>query len=113
MGHDHDHAHDSGGNTVFGFWLYLMTDCVLFASVFATYAVLVHHTAGGPSGKDIFELPYVLVETAILLVSSCTYGLAMLSAHKGARKARRSPGSGSPSCSAPRSSAWRSTSSTT
>lgn len=54
-----------------------MTDCVLFASVFATYAVLVHHTAGGPSGKDIFELPYVLVETAILLVSSCTYGLAM------------------------------------
>ena len=75
MGHDHDHAHDSGGNTVFGFWLYLMTDCVLFASVFATYAVLVHHTAGGPSGKDIFELPYVLVETAILLVSSCTYGL--------------------------------------
>ena len=47
VGHDHDHAHDSGGNTVFGFWLYLMTDCVLFASVFATYAVLVHHTAGG------------------------------------------------------------------
>ena len=85
VGHDHDHAHDSGGNTVFGFWLYLMTDCVLFASVFATYAVLVHHTAGGPSGKDIFELPYVLVETAILLVSSCTYGLAMLSAHKGAK----------------------------
>ncbi|MEB3893332.1 cytochrome o ubiquinol oxidase subunit III, partial [Pseudomonas aeruginosa] len=42
VGHDHDHAHDSGGNTVFGFWLYLMTDCVLFASVFATYAVLVH-----------------------------------------------------------------------
>ncbi|OVZ67494.1 cytochrome o ubiquinol oxidase subunit III [Pseudomonas aeruginosa] len=85
VGHDHDHAHDSGGNTVFGFWLYLMTDCVLFASVFATYAVLVHHTAGGPSGKDIFELPHVLVETAILLVSSCTYGLAMLSAHKGAK----------------------------
>ena len=78
VGHDHDHAHDSGGNTVFGFWLYLMTDCVLFASV--------RHLRGAgsphrrPQRQDIFELPYVLVETAILLVSSCTYGLAMLCA---------------------------------
>ena len=83
VAHD-DHAHhDTGGNTVFGFWLYLMTDCILFASVFATYAVLVNHTAGGPSGKDIFELPYVLGETALLLVSSCTYGFAMIAAHRG------------------------------
>ncbi len=80
--HDHEH-HDTGGNTVFGFWLYLMTDCILFACVFATYAVLVNHTAGGPSGKDIFELPYVLGETALLLVSSCTYGFAMIAAHRG------------------------------
>ncbi|WP_321347007.1 cytochrome o ubiquinol oxidase subunit III [Halopseudomonas oceani] len=83
VAHD-DHAHhDTGGNTVFGFWLYLMTDCILFACVFATYAVLVNHTAGGPSGKDIFELPYVLGETALLLVSSCTYGFAMIAAHRG------------------------------
>ena len=83
VAHD-DHAHhDTGGNTVFGFWLYLMPDCILFASVFATYAVLVNHTAGGPSGKDIFELPYVLGETALLLVSSCTYGFAMIAAHRG------------------------------
>ena len=81
---DHEH-HDTGGNTVFGFWLYLMTDCILFACVFATYAVLVNHTAGGPSGKDIFELPYVLGETALLLVSSCTYGFAMIAAHRGFR----------------------------
>ena len=60
-----------------------MTDCILFACVFATYAVLVNHTAGGPSGKDIFELPYVLGETALLLVSSCTYGFAMIAAHRG------------------------------
>ncbi|UJJ31510.1 cytochrome o ubiquinol oxidase subunit III [Halopseudomonas maritima] len=80
--HDHEH-HDTGGNTVFGFWLYLMTDCILFACVFATYAVLVNHTAGGPSGKDIFELPYVLGETALLLVSSCTYGFAMIAARRG------------------------------
>ncbi|MEL0167426.1 MAG: cytochrome o ubiquinol oxidase subunit III [Pseudomonadaceae bacterium] len=79
---DHEH-HDTGSNTVFGFWLYLMTDCILFACVFATYAVLVNHTAGGPSGKDIFELPYVLGETALLLVSSCTYGFAMIAAHRG------------------------------
>ena len=51
--------------------------------MFATYAVLVNHTAGGPSGKDIFELPYVLGETALLLVSSCTYGFAMIAAHRG------------------------------
>ncbi|ARU89332.1 cytochrome o ubiquinol oxidase subunit III [Pseudomonas sp. M30-35] len=84
--HDHGHEHDSGDMTVFGFWLYLMTDCILFACVFATYAVLVNHTAGGPTGKEIFELPYVLVETALLLVSSCTYGMAMLAAHKGIKR---------------------------
>jgi cytochrome o ubiquinol oxidase subunit 3 len=76
-GHD-DHHHDSGEMTVYGFWLYLMTDCILFASIFAVYAVLVNNVAGGPSGHDIFELPYVLGETALLLFSSITYGFAML-----------------------------------
>ncbi|WP_210433655.1 cytochrome o ubiquinol oxidase subunit III [Zobellella endophytica] len=78
----HEEHHDSGGNTIFGFWLYLMTDCILFASVFATYAVLYMNTAGGVSGRDIFELDFVLVETAALLVSSITYGFAMLCAHR-------------------------------
>ena len=64
--------------TVFGFWVYLMTDCVLFASLFATYAVLRNNTFGGPSGHDIFNMPYVLVETLLLLTSSFTCGLAML-----------------------------------
>ncbi len=85
-GHDHghdDHHHDSGEMTVFGFWLYLMTDCILFASIFAAYAVLVNNVAGGPSGHDIFELPYVLGETACLLLSSITYGFAMLAMFKG------------------------------
>ncbi|WP_461421742.1 cytochrome o ubiquinol oxidase subunit III [Ketobacter sp.] len=72
---------DTGGNTLFGFWLYLMTDCILFAAVFATYAVLYMNTAGGVSGKDIFELDYVLIETAALLFSSITYGFALLGAH--------------------------------
>jgi cytochrome o ubiquinol oxidase subunit 3 len=80
-GHDdHDH-HDSGGMTVFGFWIYLMTDCILFASIFAAYAVLVNNVAGGPSGHDIFELPFVAAETALLLFSSITYGFAMLALH--------------------------------
>ncbi|WKE67474.1 cytochrome o ubiquinol oxidase subunit III [Gallaecimonas kandeliae] len=80
--HDHEH-HDAGALKVFGFWIYIMTDCVLFATLFATYAVLYTHTAGGPSGKDIFELPYVLVETFLLLVSSFTSGLSMLAVHAG------------------------------
>ena len=81
--HGHDDHHDSGGMTVYGFWLYLMTDCVLFASFFAVYAVMVNSVAGGPSGQDIFLLPFVAVETAFLLVSSITYGFAMLALYKG------------------------------
>lgn len=65
---------------VFGFWVYIMTDCILFASLFAVYAVLNNNTFGGPSGKDLFSLPYILTETLILLTSSFTCGLAMLAA---------------------------------
>ena len=83
QGHDDHEHHDSGPMTVLGFWIYLMTDCILFASLFATYAVLSGNFAGGPSGHDIFELPYVLGETACLLLSSITYGFAMLALHKG------------------------------
>jgi cytochrome o ubiquinol oxidase subunit 3 len=69
--------------TVFGFWVYLMTDCVLFASLFATFAVLRNNTYGGPGGGDIFNLGFVLSETLILLTSSFTCGLAILSARQG------------------------------
>src|SRR5438067_38577 len=78
---DHHHAgdhHDEGPKVVLGFWIYLMSDCILFASIFATYAVLKDGTAGGPSGRELFDLPYVAVETALLLLSSLTYGLAMI-----------------------------------
>ena len=78
--HAHDHAHhDTSGNTVYGFWVYLMSDCILFACLFAAFAVLRGEVAGGPSGKELFELDYVLVETFILLFSSITYGFAMVS----------------------------------
>ncbi|BEM85868.1 MULTISPECIES: cytochrome o ubiquinol oxidase subunit III [Serratia] len=79
---EHGH-HDAGETKVFGFWIYLMSDCILFASLFATYAVLVNGTAGGPTGKDIFDLKFVLVETFLLLFSSITYGMAMIAMNKG------------------------------
>ncbi|WP_017430063.1 cytochrome o ubiquinol oxidase subunit III [Vreelandella jeotgali] len=75
---DHHEHHDDGSTRVFGFWVYLMSDLVIFGSLFATYAVLSGGTAGGPSGKDIFELPFVLVETFLLLFSSFTYGMGVL-----------------------------------
>ncbi|MEK7594560.1 MAG: cytochrome o ubiquinol oxidase subunit III [Patescibacteria group bacterium] len=73
---------ESDAKTIFGFWVYLMTDVILFATLFATYAVLRDSTFGGPSGSDLFSLPFVLAETVILLTSSFTCGLAMLAAHR-------------------------------
>ncbi|MFA5004033.1 MAG: cytochrome o ubiquinol oxidase subunit III [Candidatus Saccharimonadales bacterium] len=72
--------------TLFGFWLYIMTDCVLFASLFATYAVLRNNTFGGPGGGELFSLPFVLTETLILLTSSFTMGLAMLASRGRAKR---------------------------
>lgn len=71
--------------TILGFWIYLMTDCVVFACLFAAYAVLHTNTFGGPSAKDLFDLPFVLNETLILLTSSFTAGLVMLSAQQKSR----------------------------
>ena len=67
--------------TFLGFWIYLMTDLIMFAVLFSTYAVLHGNTFGGPTSHDLFDLPYVLKETLILLTSSFTIGLALLAAH--------------------------------
>lgn len=67
---------------ILGFWLYLMSDCVLFAALFATYAVLSTSYAGGPSGHELFNLNTVLLETLCLLTSSFTYGLSLLAVKK-------------------------------
>lgn len=64
--------------TLLGFWTYLMTDCVLFASLFATYIVLQNNTFGGPGAKELFSLPFVLTETMILLTSSFVCGMAVV-----------------------------------
>lgn len=66
----------------FAFWIYIMSDCVLFASLFATFAVLSGSTFGGPSIADLSSMPFVLGETMLLLTSSFTSGLAILFAHK-------------------------------
>ncbi len=78
----HEDHHDAGSTILVGFWIYLMSDCVLFSGLFATYAVLAHQFAGGPTGRELFDLQFVLTETMLLLVSSLTYGLATLAMYK-------------------------------
>src|ERR1700733_5544127 len=68
---------------VFGFWIYLMSDLVIFAVLFATYAVLQGNTFGGPGPATLFSLPNALAETFVLLTSSFTCGLAALAAQRG------------------------------
>ncbi len=70
--------HHPPNSTLLGFWLYLMSDCLVFAALFAVYGVLGRNYAAGPSGADLFELPLVAINTALLLLSSITYGFAML-----------------------------------
>ena len=79
---EHDHHHDYGGDTVFGFWVYILSDCILFATLFAVYAVLATNYAGSPEMSTLLDLNYVLGETALLLLSSFTFGMAMLEANK-------------------------------
>jgi cytochrome o ubiquinol oxidase subunit 3 len=81
----HHQTHDDGSMTVLGFWIYLMSDCLIFASLFATFAVLAQNTAGGPGGRELFDLPYVAIETVLLLISSFTFGLAALGVQDGQR----------------------------
>ena len=77
---EHDHA--EGGSTMLGFWIYLMSDCLIFAILFAVYGVLGTSYAAGPAPKDLFDLSLVAVNTTMLLLSSITYGFAMLSMEK-------------------------------
>jgi cytochrome o ubiquinol oxidase subunit 3 len=64
----------------YGFWIFLLSDIIMFSAFFAAYAVLSGETAGGPSGRDLFDLRNVALETALLLLSSFTCGLAILGA---------------------------------
>ena len=71
----------------FGFWVYLMSDAVIFALLFATYASMSRNYAGGPTGKELFDLGHVFYETMLLLLSTLTCGLAMLSWSKNSKEA--------------------------
>ena len=76
---EHGHAE---GSTMLGFWIYLMSDSLIFAVLFATYGVLSRNYAAGPSPADLFDLPLIALNTALLLFSSITYGVAMLEVEK-------------------------------
>ncbi len=80
-----EHGHAEGG-TMLGFWIYLMSDCLIFAVLFAVYAVLGRNYAAGPSPGELFELPVVAVNTAMLLLSSITFGFAMLAMEAGSKR---------------------------
>ncbi len=76
-------SHDESKRIVvaYGFWVFLISDIIMFAAFFATYAVLTDNTAGGPSGRDLFEIRNVAIETACLLTSSLFCGLAGIGAN--------------------------------
>ncbi|WP_283192505.1 cytochrome o ubiquinol oxidase subunit III [Rhizobium sp. AN80A] len=77
-----EEEHHPEGSTNLGFWLYLMSDCLIFAALFATYAVLGGNYAAGPAPADLFDLRFIALATLILLVSSITYGVAMIRAER-------------------------------
>ena len=74
--------HHPESATLLGFWLYLMSDCLVFACLFASYGVLGRNYATGPSGAELFELPLVAVNTSLLLLSSITYGFAVIAMNR-------------------------------
>lgn len=78
LGHTDQETHRQAEETLFGFWVFLMSDLVLFALLFATYASMVGATDGGPGPEDVFELPPAALETGVLLLSSLTMGMASI-----------------------------------
>ncbi len=81
MNHETEHHILAEERTFLGFWIYLMTDLLMFAALFAAYVVLHGNTFGGPTSTELFNLPFALIETLILLTSSFTCGIGILFAH--------------------------------
>ncbi len=82
-----EHPHAPGASTMLGFWLYLMSDCLIFAMLFAAYGVYGGSFAGGPGPRELFDLGLVAVNTTMLLLSSITYGFAMIAIDEKRQKA--------------------------
>ena len=81
-------THDRAGDELFGFWVFLMSDAVIFALLFATYGVMLPATAGGPSPTDEYKVLPALFETLTLLTSSFTYGMASVAMKHGESRTR-------------------------
>ena len=80
------HDNELYSKTLFGFWVYLLSDLVLFGSLFATYAVLKTGTYGGPTAENLFHIPCALIQTLLLLTASFTSSLGKIFTHKGSKK---------------------------
>lgn len=78
LGQAHHRTHAAAQSLLFGFWVFLMSDAILFGVVFATYVVDVHGTAGAPGPKELYDIKTVFAETLLLLASSFTFGMASL-----------------------------------
>lgn len=81
--HNTHHQEDADDRAMFGFWVYLMTDLLMFAVLFAVYAVLHNNTVGEETGRELFSLPLALTNTILLLTSSFTVGIGMIAARRG------------------------------
>ncbi|ETS13566.1 cytochrome (ubi)quinol oxidase subunit III [Bartonella quintana] len=81
--HIDEHHYDSSSIMIFGFWVYILSDLILFSTLFSSFAVFSASYGGGKPGNEFIDLNFVLVETAILLLSSITYGFVTVQAHKG------------------------------
>lgn len=78
----HYEHYKSDSMDVLGFWLYIITDCILFSTLFAGFVVLRNNTFGGTPIENLVNIPYVFVETMLLLLSSFTFGISILSLYK-------------------------------
>lgn len=79
---------DAASSDVFGFWMFLMSDAVLFALLFATYGVMLPATAGGPTPASEYKITPTFIETLVLLTSSLTYGMSSVAMKHGANVRR-------------------------
>jgi cytochrome o ubiquinol oxidase subunit 3 len=78
LGERHGEAHQDAENLVFGFWVFMMSDLIIFGLMFATYVTMLGSTAGGPGPKELFSIQSAFIQTMLLLVSSLTFGLASM-----------------------------------
>ncbi len=84
--HHHPHHHDAGPRVIFGFWIFILSDFIMFSALFATYAVLRNHSFGDITIKQIVDLPLITTQTLLLLASCLTYGFGLVAMHRGNHK---------------------------